>query len=160
MNEREAPVDIRPLVQAVELESVCWRDVHAKRLMERSEITGLTMTSQVGAEGQRDEESGQLVVLVDYELEATDDEAGTPAARIGGILALRYAIDGAKVTDFAADQVNEFARRNGVFNAHPYWREFLQAAGARIGLYGIVAPVLRIGQPSHVNREQGEVEKR
>lgn len=146
--KKASPINIHPLVQAVELQSVCWRDVHAKRLMEQSEITSLTMQPMVRAEGHRDEGAEQLVVLVDYEMEATDDEAGTPAARIGGTIALRYALNGVKVTDFDSDQVQEFARRNGVFNAHPYWREFLQSAGARIGLYGIVAPVLRIAQPT------------
>jgi hypothetical protein len=43
------------------------------------------------------------------------------------------------------DQVLAFAKLNGVFNAWPYWREYLQSTSSRLGLPGVMVPLLTIG---------------
>jgi hypothetical protein len=46
--------------------------------------------------------------------------------------------------DFAPEELAAFARLNGVFNAWPYFREFLQSATTRMGLPQFVLPVFRV----------------
>lgn len=45
--------------------------------------------------------------------------------------------------DIKAECFDHFANLNGVYNAWPYWREFVQSATARAGLPGVVVPVFR-----------------
>jgi hypothetical protein len=45
------------------------------------------------------------------------------------------------------DTLNEFAQINGIFNAWPYFREFVHAALARMGLPPFILPVYRLGGP-------------
>lgn len=40
----------------------------------------------------------------------------------------------------------EFANMNGTFNAWPYWREFVQATIARMGLPPLTIPVYRLAE--------------
>lgn len=70
-------------------------------------------------------------------------EGGNEVAHVEASFVLRYGVpSGTKVTKNA---LAEFASQNGVFNAWPYWREYLHATTARMGLPGFVCPVLRIG---------------
>lgn len=43
------------------------------------------------------------------------------------------------------EDLRAFAQANGVFNATPYWREFLHSSLMRAGLPPIIAPVLKLG---------------
>jgi hypothetical protein len=45
------------------------------------------------------------------------------------------------------DALKEFAQINGIFNAWPYFREFVHAALARMGLPPFILPVYRLGMP-------------
>lgn len=45
------------------------------------------------------------------------------------------------------DVLNEFAEINGIFNAWPYFREFVHAALARMGLPPFILPVYRLTSP-------------
>jgi hypothetical protein len=45
------------------------------------------------------------------------------------------------------ETLNEFAEINGIFNAWPYFREFVHAALARMGLPPFILPVYRLGSP-------------
>jgi len=42
--------------------------------------------------------------------------------------------------------VRHFAETNGLYNAWPYWREFVQNTAARMSLPGLTVPVLRLGR--------------
>ena len=55
---------------------------------------------------------------------------------------LIYSVD---TTEYLTEaNIQAFAAINGVFNAWPYWREFIQNTGARMGAPGIVVPVFRL----------------
>ncbi len=49
-----------------------------------------------------------------------------------------------------------FASLNGVFNAWPYFREFLQSATTRMGLPQFVLPVFRIRKADLARRKVGK----
>lgn len=45
------------------------------------------------------------------------------------------------VTD---DDLNAFAKANGVFNVQPFWREYLLSTSLRAQLPGVVAPIVKL----------------
>jgi hypothetical protein len=56
--------------------------------------------------------------------------------------ALYYSIK--SVGDFGDESIKAFAFTNGILNAWPYWREYVQNSVARMGLPPIVIPVFRL----------------
>ena len=45
------------------------------------------------------------------------------------------------------EHLHAFSATNGVFNAWPYWREFVQNTTARMGLpTPVIVPVFRLGE--------------
>lgn len=65
-----------------------------------------------------------------------------PALEAEVEIELRYAYP--EGLDFRPDELEPFANLNGVFNAWPYFREFLQNATTRMGLPPFVLPVFRV----------------
>jgi hypothetical protein len=49
------------------------------------------------------------------------------------------------------DVLDEFARINAVFNAWPYWREYVQSTTSRMNLPPMVLPVMRVPAPATRN---------
>lgn len=65
-----------------------------------------------------------------------------PAVEIQAVFMLVYkaeSLEGLKTENF-----DSFARINGIYNAWPYWREFVQSATTRMGLPSLTLPVFRI----------------
>jgi hypothetical protein len=50
--------------------------------------------------------------------------------------------------------LDAFSKVNGIFNAWPYWREFVQSTVSRMGLPTLVLPVLTVGALRHLFKEQ------
>lgn len=52
-------------------------------------------------------------------------------------------------------EFNNFAQLNGIYNAWPYWREFVQSITSRMGLPTLTVPVFRfVKSPSKIGTEQ------
>ena len=67
-----------------------------------------------------------------------------PIFQIQASFMLRY---GAKsIAEFDDSVFEAFAKTNGVFNAWPYWREFVQSMTLRMGIPGVTIPVFRFPQ--------------
>ncbi len=49
-----------------------------------------------------------------------------------------------RLREFSEEALLAFAQTNGVFNAWPYWREFVQSTTARMGTKPIVVPLFRL----------------
>ncbi len=58
------------------------------------------------------------------------------------IFRLTYSIP--QGTSFTADEINNFVHWNAVFNAWPYWREYLSSTINRANLPRFIAPVMRL----------------
>jgi hypothetical protein len=52
--------------------------------------------------------------------------------------------------------LSAFVEINGVYNAWPYWREYVQNVSVRMGLPPITVPVYRIPEPSKVTTTASE----
>jgi preprotein translocase subunit SecB len=103
------------------------------------------MTQTIQIETHLDAERSRLEVFPHFMLVVKRHE-GSPEemfVRIEARFALTYSIgsqDNLSETNYEA-----FGQRNGVYNAWPYWREFVQSTTVRMGLPPLTLPVYRVG---------------
>jgi preprotein translocase subunit SecB len=89
-----------------------------------------------------DRNKNMLFVLVHFGLDAVD-KSDKPLAKIQADMLLLYRIE--NFEDLTDDHLKHFADKNAVFNAWPYWREFVQSATARMQLPTLTLPTYRFG---------------
>ncbi len=95
-----------------------------------------------------DQDTLQISVRLTFSVVTTMDgePEPDPTLLIDATLVLVYSLDS---LDGLEDQnFQAFALTNGVYNAWPYWREFVQSATVRMGLPALVPPVFRFSRPS------------
>jgi preprotein translocase subunit SecB len=91
---------------------------------------------------QIDKEKGVLFVVINFDLKASIDGVQSPVITIAASFLLVYRLqDFNGLTD---ESYRSFAEVNAVFNAWPYWREFVQNITVRMGLPPLTMPVFRI----------------
>jgi len=94
-------------------------------------------------EVQVDRKSGYIVVIAKFHFEAFVDSNSTqPVIIIDASFLLSYKIE--YFEGLAQEGFQQFANLNGIYNAWPYWREFVQNTIARMGLPSLAIPVFRI----------------
>jgi len=90
-----------------------------------------------------------IEVHAKFMLRATDqeypppDEAGSQAI-IQATFSLKYKVE--NLSSFSDAQVNAFGDVNGIYNAWPFWREYVYSTLARMGLKPFTMPVCRFGE--------------
>ncbi len=57
------------------------------------------------------------------------------------------------LTSLKSDNFKAFSNTNGIYNAWPYWREFVQNTIARMGLPPLTIPVFRLVAPGTTKRK-------
>jgi len=97
-------------------------------------------------EVQVDRKNGYIIVTAKFHFEAfTESKTQKPVILIDASFLLAYKIENFEgLTQKGFDQ---FANLNGIYNAWPYWREFVQNAVTRMGLPSLSIPVFRIVEP-------------
>jgi hypothetical protein len=109
------------------------------------EETPRRMTQNIQVETHLDAGKSTLEVFPHFML-VVKRQGASPEdlfVRIDARFALTYSIgsqDGLTDENYYA-----FGQRNGVYNAWPYWREFVQSTTVRMGLPPLTLPVYRIG---------------
>ncbi len=72
-----------------------------------------------------------------------DREDAAEVFKIEAKFVLDYTLDGdATPKD---EEITAFAKLNGIYNAWPYWREYVQSVASRMGLPRVVLPALTPG---------------
>jgi len=96
---------------------------------------------------QLNEDQGIIVVLARFHFEASiEKKSQEPVLTIDALYALTYQVD--SFEGLTQEGFEQFANLNGVYNAWPYWREFVQNTIGRMGLPPLTIPVFRIFEPS------------
>lgn len=92
-------------------------------------------------------EERQVLVFPTFRLLATSSEATDDqiAVQIEASFLLAYTAE--DLHGLEARHFEAFGRFNGVYNAWPYWREYVQSTLGRMGLPGFTVPVFRIAAP-------------
>lgn len=104
-------------------------------------------SNEVEVDFRVDPDRNLIIVLPRFAFRARDDEdaTGEQALSIECQFSLTYAAP--SVSELPRLNIKAFAHTNGIFNAWPYWREFAQNMGARMGLPPLVIPVFRFSDP-------------
>jgi preprotein translocase subunit SecB len=92
-----------------------------------------------------DKENLLIFVFVDFKLAAKLEKEPDPVVNVDASFLLVYElIDLEGLTD---EHFRQFANVNGLFNAWPYWREYVQSATIRMGLPALTIPVFCLYKP-------------
>lgn len=100
-----------------------------------------------------DKPNGCICVYPAFRFEAFNEDSEDRAViTVDATFVLTYLLedfDGIRKSGY-----QQFADMNGVYNAWPYWREFVQTTIARMGLPALVLPVFRIVEPVKPQRKK------
>ena len=141
-------VDLSRIVSVVEIESVrlceahC-RSVHPTEIGEESYVKPSHEATVVKEPG----ESEPLEIEVAFRLEVSNaSDQREFQAEIRAKFGLSYQIPADE--EFTTEELEAFAGINAVFNAWPYWREWVQTSLSRMGMPVMTVPVFRIKRPA------------
>ncbi len=105
-----------------------------------------TYNIDYSAKVHADKENGYIIVIPEFHFEAfSQSKTQKPAILIDASFVLSYKIDNFK--GLTQKGFEQFANLNGIYNAWPYWREFIQNTLVRMGLPSLSIPVFRIVEP-------------
>ena len=141
-------VDLARIVSVVEIEGVrlceahC-RSVHPTEIAEESYVKPSYEARVVKEPG----ESEPLEIEVAFRLEVSNaSDQKEFQAELRAKFGLSYGIPADE--EFSSEELKAFADINAVFNAWPYWREWVQASLSRMGMPVLTVPVFRIRRPA------------
>jgi len=105
-----------------------------------------TYNIDYSAKVQTDKKNGYIIVIPGFHFEAFGkNENKEPVIVIDASFVLTYKID--NFQGLTQKGFEQFANLNGIYNAWPYWREFVQNTIVRMGLPSLSIPVFRIVEP-------------
>lgn len=134
--------DISALVAAVKIGGI--------RLVESTLQTDIAAPPQADVEAeighkssvlQRPDKDGSFLIRTDFKFSIKQDDGKTPVTIKAGF-ELNYSLPANLKS--TPTELEEFGRSNAIFNAWPYWREYLQSTLVRMGLPAFTLPVYRI----------------
>ncbi len=93
-----------------------------------------------------------IIVFPEFKLQGfpVESKSEEPSLLIEASFMLVYKADNLK--DLSKNNFNAFGNTNGIYNAWPYWREFVQNTIARMSLPPLTIPVFRLF-PAKVKKE-------
>jgi hypothetical protein len=138
-------VDLSRIVSVVAIEEVRLCESHSRSWVQPSDVVeDVTISASRDAVVAKEPgDDGTFRIEVTFKIEvlsAGDDEK--PQAEVRATFELSYRIPSDE--SFSADALAAFARTNAVFNAWPYWREFVQATLARMLMPALTIPLFRL----------------
>ncbi|NLX20569.1 MAG: hypothetical protein GXY55_02715 [Phycisphaerae bacterium] len=140
----------------VQIQNVHLLETRAKRGSIR-EKQPLHLRFSVNVTTQVDQSKSILLVRPLLTMIASHEDAadGEEALRIEALFVLAYRVDSLKGLD--KTNFDAFGETNGLYNVWPFWREYVQATTARLGLPPLTIPVL---PPAKRNVEASEQVRR
>ena len=131
-----APVSMR-----VELENILLEETVARRKPLQGELRARILTT-VQVLTELDKERCVIQVRPHFVLVASlDAVAGDELLRIEATFLLQYRVSSIK--GLRKPNIIAFGEMNGLYNAWPYWREFVHAMTVRMGFPALTIPVFR-----------------
>jgi len=111
-----------------------------------SAVSKKTFDINYSTEVQANRKSGYIIVIAKFHFEAfAESKTQKPVVLIEASFLLAYKIE--NFEGLTQKGFEQFANLNGIYNAWPYWREFVQNAIVRMGLPSLSIPVFRIVEP-------------
>jgi preprotein translocase subunit SecB len=133
----------RSLISVVQLESVRLVQASARAgIRTPEEAPDVKIFLDYSATGSKaDDHRFFVLASIEVAVAATPDDKN-PAILVKAKFELSYRVP----EDFkiSKQEIVSFANVNGIYNAWPYFREFVQSSTARMDLPGVVLPVFRV----------------
>ena len=139
----KAADELKRLIAEVEIEGVCLVKANAETRVRSPADTGTVdlLVNRTAELSERQEDGTFFVVATIRAQLVPEEEKEEPLVSVETSFELQYRLpEGFRV---GPDTLTTFAETNGVYNAWPYWREFVQSTFARMGLPPVVLPLLR-----------------
>ena len=134
---------LKRLIAEVEIEGVRLVEVTAETKVRSPADTGavdLLVNRTAGISERQDNGTFFVVAKIGTQL-VPEHAKEDPLVSIETSFELQYSLPEKFHTD--PETLTTFAETNGLYNAWPYWREFVQSTFARMGLPPVVLPLLR-----------------
>lgn len=145
----ENPLDLAaPIIERVEIQSIFLAESRTLRHPQANLCQGGLRSDVTVAKVEvgRNEESKSIYVCPEFRL-TISTEGGAEATLLLSIDAKFVLIYSLQSFDGLEDKnLKAFGTTNGVFNAWPYWREFVQAMTTRMGLQSLTVPLFRLAK--------------
>jgi hypothetical protein len=137
---------VRDLIAAVQLEDVRLKESTAKTLVrDLATVKSPTISMSHGAKVIHRFADGFIVAAqLTARVDSGDAAATTADAPIQMMVAFALVYRLADAQKYSDAVLDEFAQTNAVFNAWPYWREYVQTTSARMNLPPMTLPVFRV----------------
>ena len=139
----KAADELKRLIAEVEIEGVRLVEANAETKVRSPADTGaVDLLVNRTAEISERQDNGTFFVVAKIETQLVAEHAKEePLVSVETSFELQYRLPEGFRAD--PDTLTTFAETNGIYNAWPYWREFVQSTFARMGLPPVVLPLLR-----------------
>ena len=150
--------ELKRLIAEVEIEGVRLVEANVETKVRSPADTGAVdlLVNRTAEIGER-QDNGTFFVVAKIGAQLVSEEAKEePLVSIETSFELQYCLpEGLRVEP---QTLTTFAETNGIYNAWPYWREFVQSTLARMGLPPVVLPLLR-GREVMAKAKAGKAEQ-
>lgn len=131
------------IVSVVEIEDVRLREGGCRAFVRPSVAAENVLVDQSHTPSIMRSGNNNLLIRVRFRLEVREEGGRKKVqVKIYGTFELSYRVP--DKSKFSAGELDEFGRVNALFNAWPYWREYVQGSLARMSMPGYTIPVLRV----------------
>lgn len=131
---------------------------HAPNVIQGEKIFDVDRTVRV----EIDRDKNVILVFPKFELKAYSEEdkikQDKPFLKIEAIFMLIY--QAKDLSGLNEEAFESFGQANGVYNAWPYWREYVQNITSRMGLPSLTIPVFRIVAPPEPKKSKKTTKKK
>jgi hypothetical protein len=141
VNEEEQLNLAYPVSERVQIEEVCVLKAAYSRSPEFSSLP-VNINVAIDVSTKLTDAKDRVFVKADFTLQGTfgGEETQEPPVKITASFLVRYRLRSAEELEDA--NFDAFGKINGVHNAWPFWREFVQSSMWRLGLPSLTIPVL------------------
>lgn len=146
MIQNDELTPIAPLIAAAQIRFVrlveAQTQAHIRQTADVPQDATMTIAHSASL-AQPPDAKGEFLIHATIDLRIQRPEASAaPLVGVKGVFELTYHVPEGFNT--SAEELGRFAALNGVFNAWPYFREFVQAMMARMDLPPITLPLYRV----------------
>lgn len=144
------------LISAVQLSNIRLVEVAAKSsLRSPGEAEDVKLSVEPHAKVPSLPQDGVFYVLASFHLQVVANGQDAPAVTMEATFELKYHVP-ADLEEVSKDELTAFAEVNAIFNAWPYWREYIQSTFVRMNLPPVVLPVFRLADHVDPGKKKGK----
>ena len=147
-------IDLARIIASVQIDDVRLREASLRSFLEPANVAEeLSVKSSHEATVTRDRgDDAKFLISVSLLLEIRAvTGADDLLAEIGAVFNLSYHLPADEV--FSTEEIERFGQFNAVFNAWPYWREFVQTSLSRMDMPSLTVPLYRLPRRESAQEE-------